>query len=764
MKLQTKTFSYIFFLFIGALIIGVGIAYFGLKQDIKKIGEYIDKSVYEMHLNELKKSKEYIQERMDDILYKLEMIQNRIHQYPFLHKRLGPTLYNYDTNTWGNSCAIMLSDDNLDYILCKNEGKMTSQTILNTPYVHYFEKGVSNERVMFRKGDEEYIGVPFRSSIAESKDSNEESYEYYIIFTKEQILKQDSTNLVLKNRRLPYAPIELIDLVQTENSYQEFCNKIKKGIVELQLEMKNNVNSFDHVQWSIGTKDHFEKSFSESYNQRLLLTYLGFILASGYWDFNPFAESAPSGIIQVSRSKQGRSYVKGILTQDVLIPNEIEYIGDRGLFFMRGNNLYLTLERKIYADDSKREGSIVLGASIEKVFQSLSDVMNQKIAIIHNNEVLLVYHNGKVSVGKELGDLPQQLKDKSEGYFKDESGKVIYFQTIGLERYSGIEFVQVDDTIFLRRVYQAVKEKMNEFVHLVSVQMVVMRIILFLVVVIVLYRIIKAIIDPIRSLENAAKLVAKGDLSQVKLEKLMQKKDLSDEVVDLCSSFSTMVEEMKKKEKIDGLLHKVVPGTVADQIIERGIALGGEIKEVTVLFADIRNFTSLCEQKSAIEIVSMLNECFTQLTHVIDQHGGIVDKYVGDEVMALFGAPIEAKNSSETAVLCALEMMRSIGKWNDEREERDLERLEIGIGINTGEVIVGNIGEKNRLNYTAIGRSVNRAFRICSTAKEREILISKEVYDRLEQEFDSTIYSNVELRGVDMRMDLYNIRKAKGKS
>ncbi len=151
----------------------------------------------------------------------------------------------------------------------------------------------------------------------------------------------------------------------------------------------------------------------------------------------------------------------------------------------------------------------------------------------------------------------------------------------------------------------------------------------------------------------------------------------------------------------------------------------GETRETTILFADIRGFTAMTENVDAHEIVALLNDYFEMMVEVLFKHGGTLDKYVGDEVMALFGVPIANPDSPIAAVTCAVEMQRALSEFNRTREAEGQAPVYAGIGINTGEVVYGAIGSSRALQYTVIGDAVNTAARLCSLAKPGEIICSE---------------------------------------
>ncbi len=219
--------------------------------------------------------------------------------------------------------------------------------------------------------------------------------------------------------------------------------------------------------------------------------------------------------------------------------------------------------------------------------------------------------------------------------------------------------------------------------------------------------------------------------------------DQEDEMGRLAEAFNKMAKGLAEKEKVRDLLGKVVSPEIADELMSKKIELGGEARRVTMLFSDIRGFTTLCEGKSPMEILSLLNEYFTALTSVIEVNGGVVDKFIGDAVMALFGAPVEYEDAAARAVSTALGMQAALRAVNLEFLSRGGTEIHIGVGINTDEVVVGNMGSKSRLNYTVIGDGVNLASRIEGLTKNYGAAII--VSESTAEEADEFVYQELDI-------------------
>lgn len=255
---------------------------------------------------------------------------------------------------------------------------------------------------------------------------------------------------------------------------------------------------------------------------------------------------------------------------------------------------------------------------------------------------------------------------------------------------------------------------------------------------------------PLQKLTDSANQISSGnyDLKTVICS--------NDEMGVLGDSFNSMARSLKEKEFMRDTFGKIVTPQIRDYLLNENVALGGETVNVTVMFCDIRGFTTLSENMEPERIVSFLNEYFTGLEKCIASHNGVINKYIGDAVMALFGAPVRTKTHAKDAWLAACDMRRELVEMNKKFPQEGLPEIRFGIGLHTGSVLAGNIGATNRMEYTVIGDTVNTASRIEGLCKayKKDLLISESTAKEIQGQ-DFTFVDESEIRGRKEKVRLF---------
>ncbi|MBK8091721.1 MAG: adenylate/guanylate cyclase domain-containing protein [Verrucomicrobiaceae bacterium] len=252
---------------------------------------------------------------------------------------------------------------------------------------------------------------------------------------------------------------------------------------------------------------------------------------------------------------------------------------------------------------------------------------------------------------------------------------------------------------------------------------------------------------PVTELSRAAREIEQGNFS-VRVPVTRR-----DELGALAFSFNQMAAGLSLQEKYRSVLNAVADRTVAQQLIEQTGRLGGELRNVTMLFCDIRGFTALTEHMPPAEVIELLNDHMTALTEVAYAHEGIVDKFVGDLIMVLFGAPVSGGSDAARAVQCAQAMLEVRRAHNESAKHP----IEVGIGIATGDVVAGCMGSDQRLSYTVLGHSVNLASRLCGIAGRGEIIMDDATYEQARSLVAAEPLEPVQLKGMQVKVQPWRV-------
>jgi adenylate cyclase len=211
-----------------------------------------------------------------------------------------------------------------------------------------------------------------------------------------------------------------------------------------------------------------------------------------------------------------------------------------------------------------------------------------------------------------------------------------------------------------------------------------------------------------------------------------------------------VMEDISGEKRVRSTMARYMDPVLADQLVRRDEdLLGGKSTEATILFSDVRGFTTVAEELGPAGTVALLNEYFTIMVDCIHHHGGMLDKFIGDAIMAAFGLPLAHDDDPDRAVLAAIEMIRSLFAWNERRVADGRKPIDMGIGLNTDLVIAGNIGSPKRMDFTVIGDGVNLASRLESACKtySARILISEHTQRKLRGVYRTREVDHVIVKG-----------------
>lgn len=390
-------------------------------------------------------------------------------------------------------------------------------------------------------------------------------------------------------------------------------------------------------------------------------------LESGWRDLVIRADESDDGIAQAVLTIEGIPYQ--IIALPLYLPRQVAWIiGGFALDSDFVNEVKDTVVSEVSIVRHEAENSI------EVIESTLSDQRRNQLA-------------DQLNVSAESFSTLQRID------FGDEE-----FTTL-LRRLYASDSDGVQVTAVIQRSYDENSVNVIQFQQLL-IQFYALVIVLSLLAVILLAR---SISNPLAKLAQVVKRIESGDYA------MQANINSKDELGTLAESVNSMASGLAEKEKVRDLLGKVVSHEIAEQLLNNPVELGGEERTVTILFSDIRGFTSFCEGLPPSRVLEELNKVLSTISNIIESHNGVVDKYQGDAVMALFGAPIKGENDTQNAMQAAIEIIKALRQMDG--------MLSACVGVNTGLVVAGNLGSENRLNYSVIGDTVNLSARLESLTR-----------------------------------------------
>ncbi|MBW2669210.1 MAG: adenylate/guanylate cyclase domain-containing protein [Deltaproteobacteria bacterium] len=372
--------------------------------------------------------------------------------------------------------------------------------------------------------------------------------------------------------------------------------------------------------------------------------------------------------------------------------------------------------------------------------------------LVDANAVVLL-HTDKSMIGLDIGitgvELDKQLSEdikQTEIQYKQYLGNYL-----NEKRYIGFHRVNGAPICFVLSVpAKTVLKPLNQL----TLQMAALNISLIMALLLLLVVVTRRISRPIIDLMNSAVQVAEEGPYRDSIEVKSR-----DEIGQLTAAFNEMMEGLRQRDFIRDTFGRYVTKEVVEELLDTsdGLKLGGEIREVTIMLSDLRGFTPLCEHLNPDQVIEILNSYLSRMSKIIGQYKGTINEFIGDSILTFFGAPVKYGDSPARAVACALAMQLGMEEVNRKNKEKGLPPLHMGIGINTGEVIVGNIGSKERAKYGVVGHNINLASRVEGATIGGQVLITPSTYGQIKDLVIIRSVRPVRFKGVEDDIDLYDV-------
>lgn len=801
MSLRAKIFSLVGGLFFVAFIASQFFEEYITSKNLHLETQELNHQIIENQESKRQELQRFAHFLIENATSPIAVLLDKVREFAWLNRDFIPSDKNSKaSSSWLAACNLVDRNQWIDFIENTADGKIKSLILLDAQSFGVATKIPPKEMPIFMgKGsirDEKwqgpYIGIPYfmqvLASDSQAGKSSQDQMLFYLLFKPDALMKLDLNQMkaILSSLEKGHYPNDIEHNVDAH--LIEVARQLISSIEERQNQFKASPLLYQQLQSgklppSVNPALNMscEKFMSEAetmtptkvldlrYDELAMLWQMSVVLAIGIFGDTPFDATFPVGLAQIPEGCTcGQSFMCDRVFYDKTTLTASEYTPVESIYGMAKPYRKILLEDQqqrlffggqIEFVDQGNTGELTLGVDAEDVIRELALASSSQTFFVSQGNVI----KGFSSIGTELLAeeliLPlDKIQNLNSGFFI-ENGTEFFFMR--LVPYPGFDlnFYLVVPKILAFSISTSLKENAKELIRVISVQMQFISLAALVLVLFSLNHIAKHVTNPISHLARACKMLGEGRLDEIHLPKLHRKS--RDEVYLLYHSFDEMIAGLKEKEKVQGVLNKVVSPSIAEEILKGKIHLGGEEKEVTVLFADIRHFTKISEMMPPQELIHMLNTCMTKVSHAIDEEGGVIDKYVGDEVMALFGAPIGAPDAPYRAVKCAFAILNVLSDWNYMRQKENLPLIEMGIGIHTGTVIVGNMGAENRLNYTVLGSNVNLASRLCSIAAPGQILISQATLavPNVKEHFEVISLDKILLKGFKEPMEVFSVIK-----
>jgi adenylate cyclase len=380
-----------------------------------------------------------------------------------------------------------------------------------------------------------------------------------------------------------------------------------------------------------------------------------------------------------------------------------------------------------------------------KAFQTAGIVkpfmVNDRGDIIAHSDGSIVLSGGNLAKLPIVDRMMKSTIDNGQSRYSDENGVFFLASFKKIDQYGCGVVSSVDE----RTAYQEVYNIQRRNIYLM--------IIMLSTAILIVFFFGRSITTPIIRLVAATKQIIQGNY------RVNIRPTTRDEIGELTFSFIEMGKGLEEREKIKSAFGKFVNKEIAEAAMRDELRLGGERKNVAIFFSDIRSFTSISENLEPEQVVEFLNDYMTRMVKCVEENHGVVDKFIGDAIMAIWGTPLSSGNDTENAINSALQMRKELVLFNRDRGGPGKPFIKIGCGINSGPVLAGQIGSEDRMEYTVIGDAVNLASRIEALNKPfgTDILISEDAFAQVRDIFAVEKMQTIKVKGKEAPQQIFAV-------
>ncbi|NDE63892.1 MAG: adenylate/guanylate cyclase domain-containing protein [Chlamydiae bacterium] len=642
-----------------------------------------------------------------------------------------------------------------------------------------------------------------------------EQTSFWLLFNPQDILKLFETKLDITTLSNPIHPLQISVWVKNDEAYQAICETMVANIKTVHQnlltpqakELYNILNSPQATSWlqqkleplkgqikqgetvyeklekisqsSLDNQDIVPVKYEEMSRRWDLMRFLwefSAIYLSGVFGNDPNAPQAPDGFARIQGDNpKGLGFIWVDVAPDTPFKlfdptgisggfdNDLEKLnGGIGIIYnpndpriFIGNRLQLN-----YLDpttNKNRSGGIMAGIDASKFLQKVAIATQESTFLVVGDKVLRAYKpDGSVERQIMLTpDIISRMKKYPHGVTQDALGNEYIFFRIQ-------PYQDMDMELFVFKlksneidILQNLARDIKNLLRSLTLEMYVFGMILSIAIIALLYYLLSSVLKPIITLADTVEKVGRGKEENINFEGSLE--DQPDELRALYSNFDAMLKRMKDGERSKNVLNKFLAPEIAEKILSDESSLHGKQVLATVFFFDFRKFTELTEAMPADQMIQMLNSYFNEIVLILKRNHGIIDKFQGDAILAVWGVPDENPQGPLYSVRAALEIQKRIKELNEIRKKESKTTMEAGIGIHYAKVTEGIMGSSDHSEFTVIGSAVNIASRVCDEASGGEIWITTNVYDQVVGQVVVECVGEHKFEGISQPYTLYKV-------